>query len=54
MKIITNKFLINFEKMAVRRSLSKFLHGLKVDAIFKWVNRVQFDLRVQDIARIVD
>ena len=40
MKIITNKFLINFEKMAVRRGLSKFLHGLKVDAISEWVNRV--------------
>jgi len=32
MKIITNKFSINFEKMAVWRSLCKFLHGLKVDA----------------------
>ena len=39
-KKITDKFLINFEKMAVRRGLSKFLHGLKVDAIFKWINRV--------------
>jgi len=42
-KIITNEFSTNFEKMAVRRGLSKVLHGLKVDAIFKWVNRVQFD-----------
>jgi len=39
-KRITDKFLINFEKMAVRRGLSKFLHGLKVDAISEWVNRV--------------
>ena len=42
-KKITDKFLINSEKMAVRRGLSEFLHGLKVDAIFKWINRVQFD-----------
>jgi len=40
MKIITNKFSTNFEKMAVRRGPSEFLHGLKVDAIFKWINRV--------------
>ena len=40
MKKITDKFSTNFEKMAVRRSLSKFLRGLKVDASFEWVNRV--------------
>ena len=39
-KKITDKFLMNFEKIAVRRSLSKFLHGLKADPIIKWINRV--------------